>query len=91
MAFSGIRLGMWDYLKWGHNHPIEKDRKIVAAKVIVYPIIIPHLTHPSMICHITIHIVSCDMALFLTSISLLSFKRTKSKMILLIHQVLVFY
>lgn len=36
MTSSGIRLGAWDYLKWGHIRPIEKDGKIVASKVIVY-------------------------------------------------------
>jgi hypothetical protein len=36
MASSGIRLVAWDYLKWGHIRPIEKDGGILAAKVIVY-------------------------------------------------------
>ena len=36
MASSGIRLGAWDYLKWGHVTPIKKDDMIVAAKVRVY-------------------------------------------------------
>jgi hypothetical protein len=36
MASSGIRLGAWDYLRWGHIRPIEIDGKIVAAKIIVY-------------------------------------------------------
>ena len=36
MTSSGIRLGSWDYLKWGHIRPIERDGEIVAAKVIVY-------------------------------------------------------
>jgi integrase len=36
MASSGIRLGAWDYLKWGHIRPIEKDGEVVAAKIIVY-------------------------------------------------------
>jgi hypothetical protein len=40
MASSGIRLGAWDYLKWGHIRPIiekENDAKdTVAAKIIVY-------------------------------------------------------
>jgi hypothetical protein len=35
MASSDIRLGAWDYLKC-HIRPIEKDGKIVAAKIIVY-------------------------------------------------------
>ena len=36
MVSSGIRLGAWNYLKWKHISPIEKDGKIVAAKIIVY-------------------------------------------------------
>jgi integrase len=36
MASSGIRLGAWDYLQWGHIIPIDRDGKIVAAKMIVY-------------------------------------------------------
>jgi hypothetical protein len=36
MASSGIRLGAWDYLRVGHIRPIERDGKIVAAKIIVY-------------------------------------------------------
>ncbi len=36
MTSSGIRLGAWDYLKWGLLRPIERDGEIVAAKVIVY-------------------------------------------------------
>jgi hypothetical protein len=36
MTSSGIRLGAWDYLRWGDIRPIEIDGKIVAAKIIVY-------------------------------------------------------
>jgi hypothetical protein len=36
MASSGIRLGAWNYLKWNHIIPVEKDGKVVAAKVRVY-------------------------------------------------------
>ncbi len=36
MASSGIRLGAWDYLKWGHIKPIERDGKIAGARVRVY-------------------------------------------------------
>ena len=36
MASSGIRVGAWDYLKWGHIVPIDKNGHLVAAKVIVY-------------------------------------------------------
>ena len=36
MASSGIRLGAWDYLRWGNIRPIERNAEIVAAKMIVY-------------------------------------------------------
>src|SRR5690606_5795416 len=31
MISSGIRLGAWEYLKWGHIRPIQKDGEILAA------------------------------------------------------------
>lgn len=36
MASSGIRLGAWDFLKWGHVRPISRDNEVIAAKIIVY-------------------------------------------------------
>jgi hypothetical protein len=39
MASSGIRVGAWDYLKWGHITPIpdeENNSVIIAAKMRVY-------------------------------------------------------
>ena len=36
MCSSGIRGGAWDYLKWKHIVPIERNGQIVAAKIIVY-------------------------------------------------------
>jgi hypothetical protein len=36
MASSGIRVGAWDYLRWGHIRPIERDGQVIAAKMIVY-------------------------------------------------------
>jgi integrase len=39
MLSSGIRLGAWDYLKWKHIKPIEREGeggKILAAKISVY-------------------------------------------------------
>jgi hypothetical protein len=36
MSSSGIRLGAWDYLKWGHIIPIKRNNQIVAAKIKVY-------------------------------------------------------
>jgi hypothetical protein len=36
MAFSGIRLGAWDYLKWKHVVPLTNDTEdVVAAKITV--------------------------------------------------------
>jgi integrase len=35
MVSSGIRLGAWDYLRWGHIKPVEKAGKTI-GKVIVY-------------------------------------------------------
>jgi hypothetical protein len=36
MASGGFRVEAWDYLEWGHVIPIERNSKIVAAKVIIY-------------------------------------------------------
>jgi integrase len=36
MASSGIRLGAFDYLKWGDIEPITKDDNCIAAKIRVY-------------------------------------------------------
>jgi hypothetical protein len=36
MASSGIRGGAWDYLKWKHIIPVEREGQILAAKIIVY-------------------------------------------------------
>jgi len=36
MVSSGIRVGAWDYLKWGNIVPINKNDSLVAAKMIVY-------------------------------------------------------
>jgi hypothetical protein len=38
MVSSGIRLGAWDYLKWGNIIPIHSDDngELVAAKIMVY-------------------------------------------------------
>ena len=38
MVSSGIRLGAWDYLKWGNVTPIHSDGngELVAAKIMVY-------------------------------------------------------
>ena len=36
MACSGIRIGAWEYLDWGHIDPIKREGRIVAAKLRVY-------------------------------------------------------
>jgi len=36
MSSSGIRLGAWDYLRWRHIEPIERNGMTVAAKIMVY-------------------------------------------------------
>jgi len=36
MASSGIRLCAWNYLKWGHAIAVEKEGKVVAAKIRIY-------------------------------------------------------
>jgi len=56
---------------------------LVFISIIAYPLILHHTSHPSMIYHIGVHIASFDVALFLTLISVLSFKKTKSRRVLL--------
>jgi integrase len=36
MASSGIRLGAWDYLRWGHIRPVHENEEILAAKIVAY-------------------------------------------------------
>jgi hypothetical protein len=36
MASSGFRVGAWDYLRWSHIRPVEKNGQVIAAKMIVY-------------------------------------------------------
>ena len=36
MASSGIRVGAWDYLQWGHVRSIERNGEVIAARMIVY-------------------------------------------------------
>lgn len=36
MASTGIRVGAWDYLQYGHIAPIERNGKLLAARVLVY-------------------------------------------------------
>ena len=36
MCSSGIRLGAWEYLKWNHVTPIEREGMLLGAKLLVY-------------------------------------------------------
>ncbi len=36
MLSSGVRLGAFDYLNWGHVEPIKKDSRLLAARIKVY-------------------------------------------------------
>ena len=36
MASSGVRLGAWDYLNWGHVEHMKREGEVVAAKLRVY-------------------------------------------------------
>jgi integrase len=36
MISSGMRVGAWDYLRWGNIRPIQEDGTIIAARMIVY-------------------------------------------------------
>ena len=36
MVSTGIRVGAWDYLKYGHITPIEREGKLVASMLLVY-------------------------------------------------------
>lgn len=45
MASSGMRLGDWNLLKWGHITSIERDGQIVAAKIIIYSLAICSCTN----------------------------------------------
>ena len=36
MTSSGIILGAWDYMRWGHIKPIEIGEKKTIAKILVY-------------------------------------------------------
>ena len=36
MISSGMRVGSWAYLKWGHIRPIEENKVIKAAKITIF-------------------------------------------------------
>jgi hypothetical protein len=59
---------------------------IIAATVIgvlMVPVILPHIRHPSMIYHISMHIISVIIALFLSVVSILAYRRNNNSLRLL--------
>jgi len=36
MVSPGMRLGAWDYLRWGHIEPVYRNDELLAAKVLAY-------------------------------------------------------
>lgn len=56
---------------------------ISVSSIIAYLFLVPHLSHPSMSYHILIHMISLDFAIFLTTISIISYQKVKSKKLLL--------
>jgi hypothetical protein len=48
---------------------------ILVILVLAIPVIIPHITHPSMIYHIFLHISSLIIAIFLSTVSIIAYKR----------------
>ncbi|HEY6885955.1 MAG TPA: hypothetical protein VI278_18130 [Nitrososphaeraceae archaeon] len=55
---------------------------VLAIAILSIPVIIPHITHPYMIYHIFLHIVSLIFAIFLSVVSIISYRRTNSARIL---------
>jgi len=55
---------------------------VLVIAILSIPVILPHIMHPSMIFHIFLHIISLIIALFLSIVSILSYKRSNSTRIL---------
>lgn len=48
---------------------------VTVVAILAIPVIMPHLTHISMIYHILLHIISLIIAIFLSTFSILAYKR----------------
>jgi hypothetical protein len=55
---------------------------VLIISILAIPVILPHITHPQMIYHIFLHIASVIIAVFLSTVSILSYKRSNSARIL---------
>jgi hypothetical protein len=51
--------------------------------VVVAPLVIPHVAHPSMIYHILLHMAGLTIAIFLSSVSVLAYSRNSTTRMLL--------
>ncbi|MDN5847940.1 MAG: hypothetical protein L0H53_16900 [Candidatus Nitrosocosmicus sp.] len=78
------QISYYEYLKIFLNNKrnLFLVSSIIFAVAILYPIILPHIHHPSMIYHIIIHIIIFEASLFLTLVSIYSYKKTKNKKVL---------
>ena len=72
----------------GQHGPLSKLTllTIISATVIgvlMVPVILPHIRHPSMIYHISLHTLSVIIALFLSVVSILAYRRKNNSLRLL--------
>jgi hypothetical protein len=69
------------------NSGINKPKLLYAISaalaIIIMPLVMPHIGHPSMIYHILIHIAGIVLSTFLSIVSAISYKRTRSTRVLL--------
>ncbi len=56
---------------------------IAVVAILSVPVILPHITQQYMIYHILLHIGSMIVAIFLSTVSILAYRRTGSKRILM--------
>ncbi|MEM2760902.1 MAG: hypothetical protein QXU32_12940 [Nitrososphaerales archaeon] len=67
---------------------ISKPRLLASITIAVVaalsvPVILPHINHPTMIYHILLHVATVIVALFLSMVSIISYRRTHNARILL--------
>jgi hypothetical protein len=70
------------------NVPSSKPKlfaliSIIIISALAYPVLLPHLRHPTMIYHIIMHVVSLILAVFLSCVSILAYGRNRSTRMLL--------
>ena len=70
------------------NLPSSKPKlfaliSIIIISALAFPVMLPHLRHPTMIYHIIMHIISLILAVFLSCVSILAYGRNRSTRMLL--------